>query len=78
MTDYSTTGRNSPCPKCNRSMEPGFVADFGYGQILQSSWTAGIPVRRKLIGGVKWRAQDARPIVTYRCTGCGFLESYAD
>jgi hypothetical protein len=78
MTEYSTAERDSSCPKCNRAMERGYVADTGYGQILQTSWTAGIPVPRKFVGGVKWRAQDARPIVTYRCTGCGFLESYAE
>jgi Domain of unknown function (DUF6487) len=77
MSDHLSPDRDSRCPKCNRTMERGFVADVGYGQILQSGWTAGIPVPRKLIGGVKWRARDARPIVTYRCTGCGYLESYA-
>jgi hypothetical protein len=59
-------------------MEPGFIADVAYGQVLQGSWTAGTPVRRKFVGGVKWRSASARPIVTYRCTGCGFLESYAE
>ncbi len=65
------------CPKCNRAMEIGHVADVGYGSILQSNWTAGIPVRRRFVGGIKWRLQDSRPITTYQCSGCGFLESYA-
>ena len=65
------------CPKCNRAMEIGFVADVAYGAIMQSNWTAGIPVPRRFLGGIKWRLQDSRPITTYRCSGCGFLESYA-
>jgi hypothetical protein len=59
-------------------MQRGFVADVAYGSIFQSNWTAGTPVRRRFIGGIKWRLVDSRPIVTYRCTGCGFLESYAE
>jgi hypothetical protein len=78
MNDGAATERTSPCPKCNRAMERGFVADVAYGMILQSNWTAGIPVRRRFIGGIKWRADTSRPIVTYRCTGCGFLESYVE
>ncbi|MEO8881462.1 MAG: hypothetical protein ABI446_13795 [Gemmatimonadaceae bacterium] len=66
------------CPKCNRVMEIGWVADVGYGMILQSSWTPGIAVRRRFIGGMKWQQQDSRPITTYRCAGCGFIESYAE
>jgi len=65
------------CPKCSRAMEIGFVADVGYGMILQSNWTAGIPVARRFIGGIKWRQENSVPITTYRCSGCGFLESYA-
>jgi hypothetical protein len=70
--------RNSPCPKCNRTMERGFIADVAYGYVLQSNWTAGDPVKRRFVGGVRWRAKGSRRIVTYRCTGCGFLESYAE
>ena len=65
------------CPKCNRAMEIGFVADVAYGVIMQSNWTAGITVPRRFFGGIKWRLQDSSPITTYRCSGCGFLESYA-
>jgi hypothetical protein len=64
------------CPKCNRAMEIGFIADKGHGVVLQSSWTAGIPVQRSFLGGIKWRPQDSSPITTYKCSGCGFLESY--
>ena len=66
------------CPKCNRTMELGFTTDFAYGMILQSSWTPGVPVPRRFVGGIKYRKQDSRLIVSYRCTGCGYLESYAE
>jgi hypothetical protein len=58
-------------------MEIGFTTDFAYGSILQASWSPGEPVMRRFVGGVKFQKRDARPIVTYRCTGCGYLESYA-
>ena len=69
--------RDKSCPKCNRSMELGFTTDFSYGMILQASWTPGVPVPRRFVGGIKYRKEHARPIVTYRCSGCGYLESYA-
>jgi len=65
------------CPKCNRTMEIGFITDVAYGAVFQSSWLPGIPVVRRFVGGVKWRQQDCRHVVTYRCSSCGFLESYA-
>ena len=37
--------RDPTCPKCSRAIERGFIADVGYGQVLQSNWTAGTPVR---------------------------------
>jgi Domain of unknown function (DUF6487) len=78
MSDGYSSQRTPACPRCNRDMERGFIADVAYGQVLQSNWTPGTPVPRKFIGGVKWRAERSRPIVTYRCTGCGFLDSYAE
>lgn len=65
------------CPKCQRSMERGFSSDIGYGTVVQSSWTAGEPRKRWLFGGIQWKQKDNLPIAIYRCTGCGYLESYA-
>jgi hypothetical protein len=27
--------------------------------------------------GMKMRGRERHPVITYRCAGCGFLESYA-
>ena len=65
------------CPKCHRSMDKGHIADLTYGAVMQSAWTAGDPVPRRFLGGIKWRRSGNTPIVTFRCPGCGYLESYA-
>ncbi|MEP7066244.1 MAG: hypothetical protein ABI889_09450 [Gemmatimonadota bacterium] len=41
-----SSDREPLCPKCDRPMERGFIADVAYGQVLQSNWTAGTPIRR--------------------------------
>ncbi len=64
------------CPRCQQIMEKGYVADIGYGAAMQSSWTPGEPVSRRF-GGIKWRRVGNVPIVTYRCSSCGYLEAYA-
>jgi rubredoxin len=65
------------CPKCQRAMEKGYIADLSYGACMQSAWTPGEPVPRRFFAGIKWRRSDNTPIVTFRCTSCGYLESYA-
>ena len=65
------------CPKCQRPMEKGYVADLTYSAALQSAWTRGEPVPRRFRSGVKWNRADNVPIAAFRCTGCGYLESYA-
>jgi hypothetical protein len=58
-------------------MELGYVVDVVHYSALQSSWTSGKPERRLFRGGIKWFRRERIPIVSYRCTNCGFLESYA-
>jgi hypothetical protein len=66
------------CPKCQGSMERGYVADVGYSMVNQSGWSRGEPEpRRRFFGGIKWRRSESIPIVCLRCIGCGYLESYA-
>jgi hypothetical protein len=66
------------CPKCQTEMQEGFIPDLAYQhyRVLVSSWQAGTPEPR-LWFGIKLRKKDLRPIVTYRCPACGYLESYA-
>ena len=62
------------CPKCGGEMIEGFVVDHTYGGKLQADWAEGKPQKSFWIG-VSVAAE--HPIATFRCKGCGYLESYA-
>jgi hypothetical protein len=65
------------CPKCSRAMEEGFLLDNGYARFTQAEWVEGKP---KLTGwwpGLRLKGKARRPVTTYCCPQCGFLESYA-
>ena len=32
----------------------GYVADLTYGAVMQSAWTRGEPMPRRILGGIKW------------------------
>ena len=64
------------CSKCGGRMEEGFVLDQTYGACLTSKWIEGRPIKAFLTG-IKIRGRTAREIQSFRCTICGFLESYA-
>ena len=57
-------------------MEAGFILDSTYGANLVSQWVEGIPLR-SVWTGVKLKGRRKLPIVTYRCSKCGYLESFA-
>jgi predicted nucleic-acid-binding Zn-ribbon protein len=69
---------NAPvkCPKCGDEMEEGFVVDHGYGQNYVAQWVAGKP-EFGVFGGTKVWGKQQRPIRTFCCAKCGYLESYA-
>lgn len=64
------------CPKCQSRMVEGFVVDTTYGGRTVSSWVEGAP-KRSIWVGVLLEGRKPIEIATYRCTSCGFLESYA-
>lgn len=64
------------CPKCGGGMESGFIADMSYGQCFAARWVQG-PPRPAFLGGVKLRGSAQYGIESFRCSNCGFLESYA-
>lgn len=66
------------CPKCQRKMEPGHLPDMGYGVVLQSSWSPGIPERRRMFGGIRYDKKMQIPVSAYRCPRCGLVELYAE
>ena len=57
-------------------MEQGYILDHTYGGRMVSAWVAGTP-QKSFWTGTKAPAEDAIPIGTFRCSGCGFLEHYA-
>lgn len=64
------------CVKCSGSMSEGFVIDQGdYGAKSVSNWHDNPPERHWY--GLKTSKKNQRPIATYRCNRCGYLESYA-
>ena len=65
------------CPKCNASMDAGFVLDQTHGANMQSAWLDGVPEESIWTGGVKVRGHQRVPVTTFRCPRCGYLESYA-
>ncbi len=60
------------CPKCGSRMVQGVTLD-GHG--ARASWIAG-RMRRGWLGFPILPKGEMSTIVTYRCVGCGFLESY--
>ena len=75
------------CPKCESDMEPGFLVDgLDRASYRQAQWAAGPPEARDdtFLGmkvfeewALKVEEEHLKPVVTYRCGKCGFLESYA-
>jgi Domain of unknown function (DUF6487) len=68
--------RSFSCPRCGGSMEPGYMVDEGYGKKLVSTWVAGEP-QKSFWTGIQLWGKERLQVATYRCRGCGYLESYA-
>ena len=58
-------------------MEVGVLLDKGHGDNLNAAeWLEGEP-ERSFWTGLKTKGKERFPVRTYRCTQCGYLESYA-
>ena len=58
-------------------MVQGFIVDFhAGGERLVSNWVEGTP-EKTFWTKTKMPADKCIPVGTFRCSGCGFLESYA-
>jgi predicted nucleic-acid-binding Zn-ribbon protein len=64
------------CSKCRSEMEEGFIADVTYGGVVTSKWIEGEP-EKSFWTGTKTKGKRQVEILTFRCTNCGYLESYA-
>lgn len=69
---------NTPdCPKCRAPMDLGLVLDKGHHNSLNTEeWLEG-EAEESFWSGLKTKGKDRMPVRTYRCSRCGYLESYA-
>jgi len=58
-------------------MQVGFLLDYAEQNVpFQQTWITGEP-DRGWAGGLKVRGRTKFNVRTYRCSACGFLESFA-
>lgn len=58
-------------------MEEGFLLEKGdLGALSVEVWVAGQPVASRIYG-LNLKEKAIYPVTSFRCTACGFLESYA-
>ncbi|RYE02019.1 MAG: hypothetical protein EOP61_09635 [Sphingomonadales bacterium] len=67
--------RSNHCPKCQGSMIQGFVIEQSQGYPAVDTWISGAPEKGWF--GAKTKGRKKLEVQTWRCTRCGFLESYA-
>ena len=61
------------CPKCQGNMARGFITEAG-GVTTVTEWIEGLRENATLAG----KPEESRFYVgTYRCSSCGYLDSYA-
>ena len=66
----------SRCPKCDGEMVQGFTFESEGPRRMVSTWIEGAP-EKSFWQSAKVRAEMCVPVGTFRCSACGFLESYA-
>jgi predicted nucleic-acid-binding Zn-ribbon protein len=71
-TDQKEPESALTCPKCKGTMEAGIILDYWDNTFNQTQWTPGNP-RQHLFK----KMPTTKNVFTYRCTNCGYLESYA-
>lgn len=65
------------CPKCRGRMEEGFVRDGADGgQERVARWVEGHP-EKAFWTGIRLKGKRQLDVATWRCSRCGYLESYA-
>ena len=64
------------CSKCNGDMQQGLVVDLSYAGIIQSMWIEDQADSNVAPGTADKHTRKVKTI-TYRCSNCGFLDSYA-
>jgi hypothetical protein len=70
------SAEKSRCPKCNGEMVQGFSFESQGPRRIVSQWVEGVP-EKTILHGTNAPKEKQIPIGMFRCTACGFLESYA-
>jgi hypothetical protein len=63
------------CPKCGGDMNWGYIVDNALTKLVASQWASGSP-QWSFWTGTK-QTSEPLPIAAFRCSSCGYLESYA-
>ena len=58
-------------------MQPGFILEQTEAGRQVTHWVGGVPESPVWSFGVKIKNKEHYPIQSFRCSTCGFLESYA-
>ncbi|MEQ1632513.1 MAG: PF20097 family protein [Planctomycetota bacterium] len=64
------------CPKCAAVMDSGFILDVTDSATHQAQWAEG-EAKKSFWFGVRVPRDERHLVTTYRCSKCGYLESYA-
>ncbi len=76
--EIQRTMNDNRCPKCNSLMNEGFILDYRHHNSPGSQqWVEG-KVERYWFRALKLRGRRRLPVVTARCSRCGYLESFAN
>jgi DNA-directed RNA polymerase subunit RPC12/RpoP len=67
---------NFKCSKCSGEMQEGLVVDFNYAGILRSMWVED-QGQNSAGQGPAVKGKRKVKTITYRCSNCGYLDSYA-
>jgi hypothetical protein len=68
--------RMNTCPKCQARMEEGYVVDSVHARWVVSTWIEGAPEKSRWTG-LRVKRRRVLNTESWRCTACGFLETYA-
>jgi hypothetical protein len=63
------------CSKCAGEMREGLVVDLNYAGVFQSLWVEDQATMSVGPGNTDGRRKIKT--ITYRCSSCGYLDSYA-
>lgn len=70
------TAEATRCSRCNGQMMQGFPFQSQVPERIVSTWVEGAP-EKSFWEGTKLALEKCIPVVTFRCSAPGFLESFS-